>query len=162
MNALIDRRSVLMLAAATGLSCAAGGAFAATTRGFTMPDSVRQLCERYYSAWQHKNLEGILGCLHPDIAFKSPNATTQGREAYAAAAKRFLPLVDRIEVRKTFTAADAAMVAVDFDCIQPIGLCPTAELMKLKDGLIIEDELFFDARPFEALARARAAAQGSK
>jgi hypothetical protein len=126
-----------------------------------MPDSVRELCERYFTAWQHKDLDGILRCLHPDVAFKSPNATTQGRDAYAAAARRFLPLIDRIEVRNTFTSPVAAMAAVDFYCIQPIGVCPTAELMALKDGLIAEDELFFDARPFEALARARAA-QGSK
>ena len=162
MNAPMSRRSVLMLAAATGLNCAAGRAFAVTTRGFTMPHSVRELCERYYDAWQHKNLQGILGCVHPQIAFKSPNATTQGRDAYAAAARRFLPLVDRVEVRKTFTDTDAAMVAVDFHCIQPVGPCPTAERMKLRDGLIVEDELYFDPRPFEALARARAAAQAVK
>jgi len=111
-----------MLVTAGGVSCSAGWAFAATTRELPMPDSLRDLCERYYSAWQQKNLEGILGCLHPDIAFKSPNGTMQGRDAYAAAARRFLPLGDRIEVRKTFTAANAAMVAVDFYCIEPIGL----------------------------------------
>ena len=162
MNAPMSRRSVLMLAAAPGRNCAAGRAFAVTTRGFTMPDSARELCERYYDAWQQKNLEEILGCVHPEIAFKSPNATTRGRDAYAAAAKRFLPLVDRVEVRQTFTDTDAAMVAVDFHCIQPVGLCPTAERMKLRDGLIVEDELYFDPRPFEALARARAAAQAVK
>ena len=127
-----------------------------------MPDSLRDLCERYYSAWQQKNLEGILGCLHPDIAFKSPNGTMQGRDAYAAAARRFLSLVDRIEVRKTFTAANAAMVAVDFYCIEPIGLCPTAERLELRDGLIVEDELYFDTAPFAAMARARATVEVSK
>lgn len=162
MNALIDRRSVLLPATATGACCAAGGTFAATTRGLTMQDSIRQICKRYYTAWQQKDLEGILACLHPDVAFKSPNSTTQGREAYAAGARRFLSLVDRIEVQRTFIDGDAAMVAVDFHCVQPIGLCPTAERMTLKDGLIIEDELYFDARPFEALAKARGAAQGSK
>jgi len=163
MNALtLSRRSALVLAAATGVSCAAGGAFASTAGVFTMPDFTRELCERYYRAWQHKDLDRILGCLHPDVTFKSPNAKTQGRDAYAAGAKRFFSLVERLEVRSTFTAADAAMAAVDFYCIQPIGICPTAERMALKDGLIIEDELFFDARPFEALARTKVARQGSK
>lgn len=162
MIALINRRSVLMLAAATGMSCTTEGAFAATVRGLTMPESVRELCERYYTAWQHKDLDGILRCLQPDVVFKSPNATTQGRDAYAAAARRFLSLVDRIEVRQTFTAENAAMAAVDFYCVQPIGLCPTAERMELKNGLIAEDELFFDARPFEALGRAKPAAPGNK
>jgi hypothetical protein len=41
----------------------------------------------------------------------------------------------------------SAMAAVDFYCIQPIGLCPTAERIALQNGLIVEDELFFDTRP---------------
>lgn len=158
----INRRSALTLATAIGVSCATGQVFATPDRGSTMLDSALKLCDRYYTAWQHKDLDAILACLHPDIVFKSPTATTHGRDAYAAAARRFLSLVDRIEVRKTFAEPNAAMVAVDFYCIQPIGLCPTAERIELTNGLIVEDELFFDARPFEAFARASAAAEGKK
>src|SRR5690348_11132164 len=89
MDALVNRRTALTMVAATGVSCAAGGAFATTNRGgTTVPDSVRELCERYYTAWQNKKLDGILACLHPDVVFKSPNAATHGREAYASAARR--------------------------------------------------------------------------
>src|SRR5437588_376270 len=103
-----------------------------------MVDSVRRLCDRYYAAWQQKDLNAILACLDSEVVFKSPTATTKGRDAYAAGAKRFLTLVDRIAVRKTFVAPDGAMIAVDFYCAQPIGLCPTAERIRMKDDLIVE------------------------
>jgi hypothetical protein len=125
-----------------------------------MTSAVHDLCDRYFAAWQRKDLNAILACLHPDIVFKSPTATTKGRDAYAQGAQRFLPLVERVEVRRTYVAPDGAMIAVDFHCIQPIGLCPTAERLGLKDGLIIDDELFFDSRPFEALARSKAGPPG--
>ena len=127
-----------------------------------MTSAAHDLCDRYYTAWQRKDLNAILACLHPDIVFKSPTATTNGRDAYAQGAQRFLPLVERVEVRWTFVEPDGAMIAVDFHCIQPIGLCRTAERLGLKDGLIIDDELFFDARPFEALSRSKAAPQGKQ
>jgi len=135
---------------------------AATSGSSHADETIRQLCDRYYSAWQHKDLNAILSCLHADVTFKTPTASTKGRDAYAAGAQRFLPLVERVEVRKTFVSSTGAMIAVDFYCVQPVGLCPTAERIEVKDGLILEDELFFDPRPFEALARAKAAAQSKQ
>ena len=103
---------------------------------------IKQFCDRYYDAWNRKDLNAILACIDPGVVFKSPNATTNGRDA--------------------FTGPDGAMAALDFYCVQPIGVCPTAERLALKNGLVVDDELFFDTRPFEALARARAAAQGKQ
>ncbi len=37
-----------------------------------------------------------------------------------------------------------------------IGVCRTAELVRFQDGLIRDIELFFDARPFEAMQRSQA------
>lgn len=159
MTTMIDRRSTLTLGFAALANVCACQVLAATERGSAMPDSIPKLVNRYYAAWQQKDLAGILTCLHPDVVFKSPNATTKGKDAYAAGAQRFLSILDRIDVRNTFYSADGAMVAADFYCIQPIGICPTAERMAFKDGLIVDDELFFDARPFEALSRSKAAAK---
>jgi hypothetical protein len=124
-----------------------------------MPHSIPKLVDRYYAVWQRKDLPGILACLHPDVVFKSPNSTTNGKDAYAVGAKQFLSLVDRVELRNAFYSADGAMTATDYYCIQPIGLLTIAERMAFRDGLIVEDQLFFDTRPFEALVRARAAAK---
>lgn len=110
MVALTTRRSALaLLAAGTTVSIAAGG-LAAKPKVTAMSD-IKQICERYYDAWNRKDLNAILACVDPGVAFKSPNATTTGRDAYAAAAQRFLRLVERVEVRHTFTAPEGAMAA---------------------------------------------------
>ncbi len=125
-------------------------------------EAVRKVSESYLEAWKSKDIDGILRFLHPEIAFRSPNASTKGRDAYAAGARRFLAMFDSVDTRAMFVSGDRAMFALDFHCIQPIGLCPTAELIALRDGLIVDDQLFFDARPFEALMRAKAAAGSGK
>jgi hypothetical protein len=35
------------------------------------------------------------------------------------------------------------------DFAEPIGVCRAAALMTFKDGLIVRNELFFDASPFK-------------
>jgi hypothetical protein len=59
-------------------------------------------------------------------------------------------------------SGDRAMFAYDFICRDPIGVCRTAELVRFQDGLIRDIELFFDARPFEAMQRAQAASAAPK
>jgi hypothetical protein len=41
----------------------------------------------------------------------------------------------------------------DFVCRDPIGLAPTAELVRFEGGLVRESHIVFDVRPFEAFAR---------
>jgi hypothetical protein len=41
------------------------------------------------------------------------------------------------------------MLTYDMDFIAPVGVCRAAALMTFKDGLIIRNEIFFDARPFD-------------
>ena len=72
-----------------------------------------------------------------------------------------LPRLDRFENVERFIEGDRAMFTYDFVCIDPIGLCRTAERVRIIDGLVHDIELFFDARPFEAMQRALAAGQRS-
>ena len=127
-----------------------------------MTASIEQVSTAYLSAWTRKDLEGIAACLHPAVQFKSPTAETNGRDKYLAATARVLPLLDRIDIRAQFTSGDRAMFAYDFVCREPIGVSRTAELVRLEGGLIRESEVLFDARPFEAFARAQAARADSK
>lgn len=119
-----------------------------------MSDSIDKVCTRYLDAWSRKDLGGIAACLHTEVDFKSPNAHTQGREAFLSATKRFFPLVQKLDVHARFVSSDQAMFAYDFVCIPPVGICPTAELLTFQDGLIRVSQIYFDARPFEALQRA--------
>ncbi len=160
MRSVLNRRSALVVAGAGVLISTSG--FAEVKMEKVMSNSVEKACKAYLYAWQNKDIDGVSACVHPDIQFKSPNAATTGRDAYLKAAARFFPLFDRIEIREEFYSGNGAMIALDFNCMQPIGLCPTAELIGFRDGLIFRDQLFFDARPFEALMRARAANPGGK
>jgi hypothetical protein len=78
-----------------------------------------------------------------------------GRDAVLAASKQIFPLLERLDVRAQFVSRQRAMFAYDFVCREPIGVCRTSELVHFQDGLIRDIELFFDARPFEAMQRAR-------
>jgi SnoaL-like domain len=127
-----------------------------------MTASIEAACAAYLDAWARKDLDGIAARVHPDVRFKAPMQVLNGRDAYLAATARVFPLLERFETRAQFVAGDRAMFAYDFVCREPIGVCPTAELVRFQDGLIRDIELFFDARPFEALQRAQAQRPGVK
>ncbi|MGH7936549.1 MAG: nuclear transport factor 2 family protein [Chthoniobacterales bacterium] len=163
MDASVSRRSALTIAA--GAALISSSAFAASVQQpgeQDMAKSNAEVCAAYLDAWTRKDIERFAALLHPDIHFKSPNAETDGRDKFLAATARFLPLVERIDTRAQFVAGDRAMFAYDFVCIAPIGISPTAELLRLENGLVRESEIYFDARPFEAFARAQAARAGSQ
>ena len=151
----IDRRSLLTLAATAALLPleACGIRF---DKGVRMATTNEQASAAYLAAWEKKDLDGIKARLHPEVHFKGPMQELNGRDAVLAAAQRVFPLLVRFEALAQFVAQDRAMFAYDFVCREPIGVCPTAELVRFENGLIRDIALFFDARPFEAFQRAEA------
>lgn len=111
--------------------------------------------EAYLQAWDKKDLEAIAKYLHPEVHFIGPMTETTGKEKFLQSAKRIFGLLKRLEVRSKFAAGDQAIFTYDFICVDPIGVCRTAELITFKDGLISMIELFFDARPFEKLMQSQ-------
>ena len=127
-----------------------------------MPKSIDSDCAAYLDAWSRKDLDGIAVHLHPDVHFKGPMQELNGREAVLGSSKRVFQILERLDVRARFVSGNRAMFAYDFVCLDPIGVCRTAELVRFQDGLIRDIELFFDARPFEAMQRAQAASGAPK
>jgi len=125
-----------------------------TSKGTT--PSMETICDAYLDAWAHKDLDGIGACLHPGVHFKGPMQELDGRQSVLLAAQRVFPLLERFEKRERFLSRDHAMFVYDFVCREPIGVCPTAELVRFEDGLVRDIQLFFDARPFEAFQRGQA------
>ena len=123
-----------------------------------MNASASQIVNQYIAAWKNKDADGIAACVASDVHFKGPNAETTGRDPFVAASRRMFPLLQEFRIRSLFVDADRAMFAYDFVCGEPIGVCRTAELVTIKDGLIVSSEIFFDARPFEQLAKRTSAA----
>jgi hypothetical protein len=156
MNAHLDRRTVLALAAGATLASRSVWGVQVFRTGGDMTTSIEAACTAYLDAWARKDLSGIAARLHPAVRFKGPMQELNGRESVLAAAERVFPLLERFETWAQFVSRDRAMFAYDFICREPIGVCPTAELVRFEDGLIRDIQLFFDARPFEAFQRAQA------
>ena len=152
MNAHLDSRSLIALAA--GATLATRSAWAQMLSRGTK-SSIEAVCSAYLDAWTRKDLQGIAACLHPDVHFKGPMQELNGRDDVLASAQRIFLLLERFETRARFVSRDRAMFAYDFVCGDPIGVCPTAELVRFEDGLVRDIQLFFDARPFEAFQRAQ-------
>jgi hypothetical protein len=156
MNSLLNRRCVLALASGALVASRVAWPKVAQPGDSTVPKSIDSSCAAYLEAWSHKDLDGIAIHLHPDVHFKGPMQELNGREAVLASSKRIFSLLERLEVRGRFVSGERAMFAYDFVCRDPIGVCRTAELVRFQDGLIRDIELFFDARPFEAMQRTQA------
>ena len=104
--------------------------------------------EAYYKAMNDKDLSGMARHLRPDVRLVTPMEELTGKEAVLEAAKRLLPLINSIKVHAKIGSEDQAMLTYDMNFAEPIGVCRAAALMTFKDGLIMRNEIFFDARPF--------------
>jgi hypothetical protein len=127
-----------------------------------MSTSIESRCASYLDAWSRKDLEGVAAHIHPDVHFKAPMQELQGRDAYVGATRRVFMILDRVDVRATFVSGERAVLIYDFICRQPIGISSTAEMVRFQDGLVRDTELFFDARPFEAMQKAMAGKAASQ
>jgi len=107
------------------------------------------LAEAYYKAMNEKDLPGTAKYLHPDVHFLTPFADIKGKEAVLGAIKGFISYLRNLTIRSEFEFGNQLSLVYDGDYPDPIGTVRTAALMTFKDDLIIDVELFFDARPFE-------------
>lgn len=103
----------------------------------------------YYKAMADKDLTGMARHLHPDVQLVTPMEELTGQKAVLEAAKRLLPFIESIKVHAKFGSEDQAMLTYDMDFAAPIGVCRAAAFMTFKDSLIVRNEIFFDARPFD-------------
>jgi hypothetical protein len=118
-----------------------------------MSKPIDATCQAYLKGWASKNLDSIAAVIHSQMHFKSPTSETTGKEKYLAATARVLPLLVGFNVRGVFTSGVQAMFVYDFICRSPIGSCSTGELVTIEGELIRDSEVFFDPRPFIALAQ---------
>jgi ketosteroid isomerase-like protein len=117
----------------------------------------RQIVQAYLEGWRQKDLARIQTHLHPNVTFKGPIAEIAGREDFTAAVQRMLGLLKVVDVRGIFEDGVRVVAIYDLVFVEPIGRARTADLLTFADGTIRSSEAFFDARPFEAAQRQRAA-----
>ena len=108
----------------------------------------------YYDAWQHK--QGDFGDvpLADDFEFIGPVASFDSAERYRAMAREAGQAVTTFAVRRQFADGDTVCTIVDWEMALPgLGPMTAAELLEVRDGVIVRGELIYDA---EALRRVMA------
>ncbi|MFZ0730728.1 MAG: nuclear transport factor 2 family protein [Candidatus Sulfotelmatobacter sp.] len=113
-----------------------------------MTQSNAASAEAYYKAMSDKDLPAMARQLHPDVRLVTPMEDLSGRDAVLEAAKKLLGSIRSVEVLARFDSGNQAMLVYNMHFAEPAGLCRTAALMTFQDGLILRNELFFDASPF--------------
>jgi hypothetical protein len=105
--------------------------------------------EAYYKALNDKDLPAMARHLHPDVRLVTPMEDLTGKDAVLGAAKKLLGFIQGVEVQARFDSGNQVMLVYNMHFAGPAGLCRTAALITFQEGLIVRNELFFDASPFK-------------
>jgi SnoaL-like domain len=112
----------------------------------------------YYDGWQ--NREGDLSevPLADDFRFVGPVASFDTAEGYRAMAREAGRAVTSYTVRRQFVDGNLVCSIIDWEMAIPgVGPMTSAELLEVRDGVIVRGELLYDAEP---LRRAMAQSAG--
>lgn len=109
-----------------------------------MTEKNAEIARAYYTAVSEK--AGFEKFLHNNVELKSPVQVQKGKEAVVATVTQFTGYFDKLTIREAFGSRDHAMVVYNVEFSS--GACPAAAFLTVKDGLIINIELFFDTKPF--------------
>ena len=110
-----------------------------------MTASAAELAEAYFTAWQDRDFTRLRSLLADDVSFAGPLATIDGADECVAGLDGMARVLDRIEVKERF--GDAAGVITWFDLHTTVAdPAPTANWMRVEDGLITEIRVAFDPR----------------
>lgn len=110
----------------------------------------------YYSAWRDHHGDMSSVPLADDFRFIGPVASFDSADGYRAMASEAGRAVTSFEVRRQFVDGGTVCSIIDWEMAMPdVGRMTSAELLEVRDGVIIRGELIYDA---EALRHAMAAA----
>ena len=116
--------------------------------------TAQQVVARYYDAWQTKRGDFSDVPLADDFRFTGPVASFESAEAYRAMAREAGQAVTSFAVRRQFVDGDTVCSIVDWEMAIPgVDRMTAAELLEVRDGVIVRGELIYDA---EQLRRAMA------
>ncbi len=116
--------------------------------------TAQEIVARYYDAWQNKRGDLSEVPLADDFRFTGPVASFDNADGYRAMAREAGQAVTSFEVRKQFVDGDTVCSIIDWEMAIPgVGRMTSAELLEVRDGVIVRGELIYDA---EELRRAMA------
>jgi len=108
------------------------------------------LAKAYYISMGQRNLDEMAPFLHPEVKFVAPLATAEAKETVLAATKSFSKFFKSLIIRSICGSDTQAIVIYDLEFPEPIGKLSSAAALTIKNNLITNIELFYDARRFAA------------
>jgi ketosteroid isomerase-like protein len=114
-------------------------------------ETAREIVERYHEAWKRHDFERARGLLHDDLSFRGPFDTFENADDYVTAIRGLAPIVQNVELRKTFVEGDDVCLLYDMVTNTPAGTQPIAEWYRVRGDKIGAIQVYFDSRPFAAL-----------
>ncbi|HEV8277295.1 MAG TPA: nuclear transport factor 2 family protein [Streptosporangiaceae bacterium] len=117
----------------------------------------KQIANVYYDAWIHRGGDMSEVPLAPGFSFRGPVASFDDATGYRQMAAQAGAAVRSFRVRHQFVDGDLVCTVVDWEMAPVDGVLTAAEVLEIRDGLIVRGELIYDA---EELRRAMAAGTG--
>ncbi|HEY3259496.1 MAG TPA: TIGR03086 family metal-binding protein [Pseudonocardiaceae bacterium] len=117
-------------------------------------DGVQNIAESYYDAWRSGagDMTGVP--LAPDFAFTGPMASFDTADGYRAMAKQAGAAVRDFRVRHQFIDGELVCSILDWEMAMLPGRLTSAEVLRVRDGMIVSSELIYDAEELrKAMAR---------
>jgi hypothetical protein len=118
----------------------------------------QETAARYYDAWQNRRGDLSDVPLADDFQFTGPVASFDSAEGYRAMAREAGQAITSFTVRRQFVDGNQVCSIIDWEMTIPgVGRMTSAELLEVRDGVIVRGELIYDGEP---LRRAMAQAGG--
>jgi SnoaL-like domain len=117
----------------------------------------KQIANLYYDAWIHHGGDMNAVPLAADFSFTGPVASFTDATGYRQMAAQAGAAVRNFRVRHQFVDGDLVCTVVDWEMAPLDGMLTAAEVLEIRDGLIVRGELIYDA---EELRRAMTAGTG--
>ena len=117
--------------------------------------TTEQTIALYYDAWRTHRGDMSRVPLAEDFKFIGPVASFDSAEGYREMARQAGQAVTSFEVRRQFVDGNTVCSIIDWEMAMPgLGRMTSAEVLEVRDGVIVRGELIYDA---EALRHAMAA-----
>lgn len=112
------------------------------------------IVDRYYDAWINRGGDMTDVPLAPDFSFRGPVASFDDAAGYRQMAAQAGAAVRSFRVRHQFIDGDLVCSVVDWEMDPVEGVLTAAEVLEIRDGVIVRGELIYDAEDLRRAMRA--------
>ena len=112
-----------------------------------------EVVDAYFAALAARDFDALRGCLTDgSFAHRSPIASIEDADTFAAYMSRVGPVLEGLERRRTFVDGDEVCAIVDYRVrISELMRAPVVSWFKVARGRIVAIETFFDATEYRRM-----------